>query len=70
MSEHHNQLQTGPVLQSHLFLLKRSLSWYSRYRPEEQADLKPHDDNSIYTTNMALNKPGIDFEGGGTKFHR
>jgi len=42
-----------------------------RYRPGEQTDLAPHDDdNSIYTTNLALNRAGIDYEGGGTKFHR
>ena len=41
-----------------------------RYRPDEQPDLAPHDDNSIYTTNLALSRVGIDYEGGGTKFHR
>ena len=43
---------------------------FDRYRPDEQPDLRPHDDNSIYTVNLALNKPGIDFQGGGTNFIR
>ena len=43
---------------------------FPRYRPEEQPDLKPHDDNSVYTTNLALTRHGIDYQGGGTKFHR
>ena len=43
---------------------------FDRYRPDEQPDLRPHADNSIYSVNLALNKPGIDFQGGGTNFIR
>jgi hypothetical protein len=43
---------------------------FCRYRPDEQPDLIPHDDNSLYTVNIALNRPGVDFEGGGTRFLR
>jgi hypothetical protein len=50
--------------------LKLTFLLIYRYRPGEQPDLAPHDDNSIYTTNLALNRAGIDYEGGGTKFHR
>ena len=41
-----------------------------RYRPHEQPALKPHDDNSIYSLNVALNTRGKDFEGGATRFIR
>ncbi len=41
-----------------------------RYRWEEQAALKPHHDNSLYSINLALNQIGVDFEGGGTRFLR
>ena len=41
-----------------------------RYRAEEQPALKPHHDNSLYSLNLALNKIGQDFEGGGTFFLR
>ena len=39
-----------------------------RYRAEEQASVSPHIDNSTYTVNVALNRPGQDFEGGGVQF--
>ncbi len=41
-----------------------------RYRVGEQENLKPHHDASTYTLNIALNKPDIDFQGGGVKFLR
>ncbi|KAL5013601.1 hypothetical protein ScPMuIL_007871 [Solemya velum] len=41
-----------------------------RYRPDEQPLLRPHHDSSTYTTNIALNRPEIDFEGGGCRFIR
>ncbi|VDM96070.1 unnamed protein product [Thelazia callipaeda] len=41
-----------------------------RYKPEEQAYLKPHHDSSTYTIDVALNKQGVDFEGGGVRFIR
>lgn len=46
------------------------LSFVVRYRPGEQDHLKPHNDASTYTINIALNKPDIDFEGGGCRFLR
>ena len=42
----------------------------ARYRQEEQPSLAPHHDASIYTINIALNTPGVDFEGGGCRFIR
>lgn len=41
-----------------------------RYTPGEQDRLRPHHDASTWTFQIALNKPGIDFEGGGTYFVR
>ncbi|KAJ8961211.1 hypothetical protein NQ318_008894 [Aromia moschata] len=41
-----------------------------RYRPDEQAFLKPHHDTSTYTINIALNQVGVDYEGGGCRFIR
>lgn len=46
------------------------LSFVVRYKPGEQDHLKPHNDASTYTINIALNRPGIDFEGGGCRFVR
>ncbi|KAA0196354.1 hypothetical protein HAZT_HAZT003804, partial [Hyalella azteca] len=33
-----------------------------RYKPDEQPLLRPHHDTSTYTINVALNRPGIDFQ--------
>jgi len=41
-----------------------------RYKPDEQPLLRPHHDTSTYTINVALNRPGIDFQGGGVRFVR
>ncbi|VDK69176.1 unnamed protein product [Litomosoides sigmodontis] len=41
-----------------------------RYKPEEQASLRPHHDASTYSIDIALNKRGIDYEGGGVHFLR
>lgn len=41
-----------------------------RYRPDEQPFLRPHHDSSTYTINIALNRAGIDYEGGGVNFLR
>lgn len=41
-----------------------------RYRPDEQPLLRPHWDSSTYTVNIALNRAGIDYEGGGCRFIR
>ena len=49
---------------------KAIMNFLVRYRPNEQDRLRPHDDASTYTINIALNEPGVDFEGGGTRFLR
>lgn len=41
-----------------------------RYRPDEQPLLRPHHDTSTYTINLGLNRPGIDYQGGGCRFVR
>ena len=41
-----------------------------RYKPGEQDRLRPHHDASTWTFQIALNKPNVDFEGGGTYFTR
>ncbi|XP_076452068.1 procollagen-lysine,2-oxoglutarate 5-dioxygenase 1-like [Babylonia areolata] len=46
------------------------MNFIVRYRPHEQPSLRPHHDSSTYTINIALNRPGIDFEGGGCRFIR
>lgn len=46
------------------------LAFVVRYRPGEQDHLKPHNDASTYTLNIALNTPQVDFEGGGCRFIR
>jgi procollagen-lysine,2-oxoglutarate 5-dioxygenase, invertebrate len=46
------------------------MNFVVRYRPEEQPSLRPHHDSSTYTINLALNKAGIDYEGGGCRFIR
>ncbi|CAL4066713.1 unnamed protein product, partial [Meganyctiphanes norvegica] len=46
------------------------MNFVVRYKPEEQPFLRPHHDTSTYTINVALNRPGIDFEGGGCRFVR
>ncbi len=45
-------------------------SFVARYMPGEQDSLAPHHDGSTYSMNMALNTPGVDFTGGGTRFLR
>ncbi|PNF43292.1 Procollagen-lysine,2-oxoglutarate 5-dioxygenase 3 [Cryptotermes secundus] len=46
------------------------MNFVVRYRPEEQPSLRPHHDSSTYTINVALNRPKIDYEGGGCRFIR
>ncbi|CAD5125250.1 DgyrCDS13492 [Dimorphilus gyrociliatus] len=46
------------------------MNFIVRYKPNEQNRLKPHHDSSTFTINIALNTPGIDYEGGGTRFVR
>ncbi|CAF3679853.1 unnamed protein product [Rotaria sordida] len=49
---------------------KATLSFVVRYMPDRQNKLRPHDDASTYTVNLALNDVGKDFEGGGCRFAR
>ncbi|XP_042333915.1 procollagen-lysine,2-oxoglutarate 5-dioxygenase 1 isoform X2 [Sceloporus undulatus] len=46
------------------------LAFVVRYKPEEQPSLMPHHDASTFTINIALNRVGIDYEGGGCRFLR
>ncbi|EDW79565.2 uncharacterized protein Dwil_GK20548 [Drosophila willistoni] len=46
------------------------MNFMVRYRPDEQPSLRPHHDSSTYTINIAMNKAGIDYEGGGCRFLR
>uniref|UniRef100_A0A1I8M2M7 procollagen-lysine 5-dioxygenase n=1 Tax=Musca domestica TaxID=7370 RepID=A0A1I8M2M7_MUSDO len=46
------------------------MNFVVRYRPDEQPFLRPHHDSSTYTINIALNRAGIDYEGGGCRFLR
>ena len=38
------------------------MNFVVRYKPGEQDHLRPHHDTSTYSVNLALNRPGIDFE--------
>ena len=49
---------------------KATMNFVVRYRPDEQPSLRPHNDASTYTTNIALNQVGKDYEGGGCRFLR
>ncbi|GCC32716.1 hypothetical protein chiPu_0011180 [Chiloscyllium punctatum] len=46
------------------------LNFVVRYKPEEQPSLEPHHDASTFTINVALNRAGVDYEGGGCRFIR
>lgn len=41
-----------------------------RYKPDEQASLRPHLDASTYSIDVALNRRDIDYEGGGVRYVR
>lgn len=41
-----------------------------RYKPDEQPSLRPHHDASTYSVDIALNKQGVDYVGGGVRFNR
>lgn len=41
-----------------------------RYKPDEQAALRPHHDASTYSIDIALNRLGVDYDGGGVRFLR
>ena len=49
---------------------KPNLMFVVRYKPGEQDRLRPHHDSSTWTFQIALNRPNVDFEGGGTYFTR
>ena len=38
------------------------MNFVVRYRPGEQDHLRPHFDESTFSVNIALNRPGIDFQ--------
>uniref|UniRef100_A0A3Q4B8Z0 procollagen-lysine 5-dioxygenase n=1 Tax=Mola mola TaxID=94237 RepID=A0A3Q4B8Z0_MOLML len=46
------------------------MNFVVRYRPNEQPALRPHHDSSTFTINIALNRKGVDYEGGGCRFLR
>uniref|UniRef100_A0A672U1R7 Procollagen-lysine,2-oxoglutarate 5-dioxygenase 1 n=1 Tax=Strigops habroptila TaxID=2489341 RepID=A0A672U1R7_STRHB len=46
------------------------LAFVVRYKPDEQPSLVPHHDASTFTINIALNRVGTDYEGGGCRFLR
>lgn len=49
---------------------KSLMNFVVRYKPDEQASLRPHHDSSTYTINIALNTVGVDYIGGGCRFIR
>uniref|UniRef100_A0A5S6R064 procollagen-lysine 5-dioxygenase n=1 Tax=Trichuris muris TaxID=70415 RepID=A0A5S6R064_TRIMR len=49
---------------------KALMNFVVRYKPDEQASLRPHHDASTYTIDVALNKAGVDYEGGGVRYVR
>ncbi|XP_065060867.1 procollagen-lysine,2-oxoglutarate 5-dioxygenase 1-like isoform X1 [Rhopilema esculentum] len=46
------------------------MNFVVKYTPNGQYFLRPHHDSSTFTINVALNRPGIDYEGGGSHFLR
>lgn len=46
------------------------MNFVVKYCPEGQHSLRPHHDSSTFTINVALSRPGRDFEGGGCRFLR
>ncbi|KAM4714261.1 multifunctional procollagen lysine hydroxylase and glycosyltransferase LH3 [Anableps anableps] len=46
------------------------MNFVVRYRPDEQPSLRPHHDSSTFTINIALNRKGVDYQGGGCRFLR
>ena len=45
-----------------------NIAFVVKYEMGHQTDLMPHHDSATYSTVITLNKPGIDFTGGGTRF--
>ncbi len=58
------------VFDQYYSMARSNTSFVARYMPGEQDSLAPHHDGSTYSINIALNKPGVDFTGGGTRFLR
>ncbi|KAH3821107.1 procollagen-lysine,2-oxoglutarate 5-dioxygenase 1-like isoform X1 [Dreissena polymorpha] len=46
------------------------LNFIVKYHPERQRELRPHHDSSTFTINIALNRPHVDYQGGGCRFIR
>ncbi|KAL4635866.1 procollagen-lysine,2-oxoglutarate 5-dioxygenase 2-like [Arapaima gigas] len=46
------------------------MNFVAKYSADRLANLKPHHDTSTFTINIALNRKGVDFQGGGCRFHR
>uniref|UniRef100_A0A673ING6 procollagen-lysine 5-dioxygenase n=1 Tax=Sinocyclocheilus rhinocerous TaxID=307959 RepID=A0A673ING6_9TELE len=46
------------------------MNFVVKYTPNRQAYLRPHHDSSTFSINIALNNKGLDFQGGGCRFHR
>jgi len=70
LTEFVRPLQERAFLGYQTYPPKATMNFVVRYKPEEQPDLKPHHDSSTYTINVALNRPNIDYEGGGCRFIR
>uniref|UniRef100_A0A914Z7G6 procollagen-lysine 5-dioxygenase n=1 Tax=Panagrolaimus superbus TaxID=310955 RepID=A0A914Z7G6_9BILA len=50
--------------------IKANMMFVVRYRPDEQASLRPHHDASTYSIDISLNKRDVDYEGGGVRYIR
>ncbi|VDM48459.1 unnamed protein product [Toxocara canis] len=50
--------------------VQSSMMFVVRYKPEEQSFLRPHHDASTYSIDVALNKRGVDYQGGGVRYVR
>ncbi|KAK5986363.1 Multifunctional procollagen lysine hydroxylase and glycosyltransferase [Trichostrongylus colubriformis] len=50
--------------------VESTMMFVVRYRPDEQASLRPHHDASTFSIDIALNKKGVDYEGGGVAYPR
>ena len=45
-----------------------NIAFVVKYEMGNQEHLNPHHDASVYSINITLNTPGVDFTGGGTRF--
>ncbi|CAB3404364.1 unnamed protein product [Caenorhabditis bovis] len=50
--------------------VEANMMFVVRYRPDEQPSLRPHHDASTFSIDIALNKKGRDYEGGGVRYVR